>query len=304
MAVVMGILAFAAAVLLALLLLHQYETKHIVKQLGQIVARDTNELVHTVGAGRADRELINEINQVLEEMRRQGIAYRKKRHDLELMVTNISHDLRTPLTSAIGYVGLIRSGEMPPEEQDRELAIVEQRLFRLEELIHSFFELSKIITEDRKPEMEQLNLTALLEEVISSYYDVYSEGGRKILFETDRAQCRIVSNRNMLIRVFDNLIGNGFKHGIGDLSVSLSGSDGIRIRFWNQAEETQMDLRHIFDEFYTTDISRSKGNTGLGLAIARQFTQMLGGQISAQRDGGIFAITVELPEDGGSLEIS
>ena len=295
MALAVGILIFTVAVLLFLLLICQYEMKNISRQLESIMESDTNGLVHTVGAGGAGRRLINAVNAVLGKMRREGIAYRQKSHDLELMMTNISHDLRTPLTSAMGYVNLIRSGEISQEEQARELAIVEQRLLRLEELINSFFEFSKIISEDRKPEMEQINLTALLEEAIAHYYDDYCERGRMIVFENDRTKCMAYSNRNMLMRVFENLIGNGLKHGDGNLCVVLSCSDGIRISFSNKPVDEDIDVSRIFDEFYTTDISRSKGNTGLGLAIAKQFTRMLGGKISAESRSGMFTIIVELP---------
>ena len=295
MALAVGILIFAVAVLLFLLLICQYEMKNISRQLESIMESDTNRLVHTVGAGGAGRRLINAVNAVLGKMRREGIAYRQKSHDLELMMTNISHDLRTPLTSAMGYASLIRSGEIPQEEQARELAIVEQRLLRLEELINSFFEFSKIISEDRKPEMEQINLTALLEETIAHYYDDYCERGRMIIFENDRTKCMVYSNRNMLMRVFENLIDNGLKHGEGNLCVALSSFDDIRISFSNKPVDEDIDVSRIFDEFYTTDISRSKGNTGLGLAIAKQFTRMLGGKISAESRGGMFTIIVELP---------
>lgn len=297
MALAVGILIFAVAVLLFLLLICQYEMENISRQLESIMENDTNGLVHTVGASGAGRRLINAVNAVLGKMRREGIAYRKKSHDLELMMTNISHDLRTPLTSAMGYVSLIRSGEISQEEQARELEIVEQRLLRLEELINSFFEFSKIISEDRKPEMEQINLTALLEEAIAHYYDDYCERGRMIVFENDRTKCMAYSNRNMLMRVFENLIGNGLKHGESNLCIVLSCSDGIRISFSNKPVDEDIDVSRIFDEFYTTDISRSKGNTGLGLAIAKQFTRMLGGKISAESRGGMFAIIVELPRN-------
>ena len=301
MEMVIVLLAFAAAALLFLLLLQRYEIKHITRQLREIAARNTNEFVHTLGADGAGRELINEINHILDRMRGEGIRYRKKKHDMEMMLTNIAHDLRTPLTSAIGYVGLMRSGEIPQKEQEQELAVVEQRLFRLEELISSFFEFSRVITEDRQPEMEWLPLTALLEEAIAQYYDDYCDSGRMIHLEKGAKKCMVYSNRNLLMRVFENLISNGFKHGKGSLFVEFDSTDKIRIRFRNELKE-ELDVNRIFDEFYTTDISRSKGNTGLGLAIARQFTRMLGGRISAKADGGSLVITVELPKENKAGE--
>ena len=98
----------------------------------------------------------------------------------------------------------------------------------------------------------------------------------------------------MLLRIFDNLIGNALKHGEGDLTITVIESDELRITFENVPISQDIDTEHIFDEFYTTDISRTKGNTGLGLAIAKQFTEMLDGTISAALSNGKFILTVTM----------
>jgi signal transduction histidine kinase len=101
----------------------------------------------------------------------------------------------------------------------------------------------------------------------------------------------------MLLRIFDNLISNALKHGEGDLTISVDCTERIQIRFENTLLSPNIDTEHIFDEFYTTDISRTKGNTGLGLAIAKQFTEMLGGSISAETAGRTFRVMVVFDAD-------
>lgn len=285
----------AAVILLLLLILQRYEIKNISRQIKDIRSKDTNQLVHTAGSNRTYAELINEINCLLHEMRDRKIDYQKKGHALEQMMTNISHDLRTPLTSAMGYIGLIKDDHIPQEEKEREIEIIEKRLVRLEELINSFFEFSKIISSDVPPEMSELNLTAVLEESVVHYYDDYCGRDRKIILDCADPKINIRTNRNMLMRIFDNLIGNALKHGEGDLTISVKKSETVTLRFENKLTASEIDTDRIFDEFYTTDISRTKGNTGLGLAIAKQFTDMLGGKISAEHKGDVFAVTMEFP---------
>lgn len=281
-----------AVILLFLLILHRHEIKDVTRQLRDLKNKDTNELVHTVGA---HKELIGEINSLLREIRANRIEYVRKNHAVEQMMTNISHDLRTPLTSAMGYIQIIRNSDLSEDEKSRELGIVEQRLIRLEELINSFFEFSQIISSGKAPEKETVNLVAVLEEAVVHYYDDYQDRNRKIILNCDEHKLPIISNKNMLLRIFDNLIGNALKHGEGDLSISVNFNDEIHIRFENYLSDPNVDISHIFDEFYTTDISRTKGNTGLGLAIAKQFTEMLGGSISARNTDGRFELVLSFP---------
>ena len=283
----------AAAILLLLLILQRREIKNISRQIREIKSKDTNELVHTSGSDKNYAELINEINFLLREMREVKFDYQKKSHSLEQMLTNISHDLRTPLTSAMGYIGIIKKSDLPQEEKEREIEIIEKRLIRLEELINSFFEFTRIISNEKLPEKSELNLVSVLEGSVVHYYDDYCGQNREIILNCKDPRIIINSNQNMLMRIFDNLIGNALKHGIGNLSITVTRSDVIQIRFENELADPDIDIDSVFDEFYTTDISRTKGNTGLGLAIAKQFTEMLGGKISADREEMIFSIKVE-----------
>lgn len=293
MTAVIIILSIALTVVLAFCVLQRMEINSIAGQLNELKRRNTNSVIRSEN-GTANR-LITEINALLKEMREMKISYHQKNHALEQMMTNISHDLRTPLTSAMGYIDLIQHSALSEEEKSRELAIIEKRLMLLEELINSFFELSQIVSRGKEPEKTELNLVSVLEEAIVHYYDDYCDQGRTIVFQCSERKLMLLSNQSMLLRIFDNLIGNALKHGRGDLTIAVNTDGQLRITFTNELRSGDIDLEHIFDEFYTTDISRTKGNTGLGLAIARQFTELLGGEIRASRNGDLFILTVGFP---------
>lgn len=291
MIVLFVILGIGWMVLLFLFCLQRLEIRSIGKQLDIILSQDSSELVHAENGSLS--KLIGKINELLKEMQRSRMYYRKKSHHLEQMMTNISHDLRTPMTSAMGYLNLVIHSDLPEAEKEKEIRIVEQRLIRLEELIDSFFEFSKMISSDQKPQTEQVNLTEVLQESLANYFDDFCGQEREVIFRCDWSRLMIESNRNMLLRVFDNLVGNAYKHGTGNLVVTVTQDEGICLCFENELHVQEIDTSAIFDEFYTTDISRTKGNTGLGLAIAKEFTRLLGGTISAEYDGNIFCVKLE-----------
>lgn len=244
-------------------LLQRREIRSISRQMKEINPHVTNMLIHSSGGDKNIVSLINNINNLIREIQQTRIQYQQKSHTLDQMMTNISHDLRTPLTSAMGYINIVKNSDM---------------------------------SEGKTPEMEKLNLTAVLEESISHYYDDYCSKNREIIFDYKFVRINIFSNRNMLMRIFDNLISNALKHGTGNLSVSVSVAEMITIKFENENSDSDIEIDRIFDEFYTTDISRNKGNTGLGLSIAKQFTHMLDGKINAEYNGKTFSVTAEFPK--------
>lgn len=290
---VLIILAVACIVLSVLLILQKREIANISRSLQEIRKTPGNRTVHSTGGSKEADELISQINHLLSDLREESSKYRRKRHELDNMMTNISHDLRTPLTSAVGYLDIIRSGGLSKEEEERELKIISERLSRLQELIDSFFEFSRIVSEDRTPSMEPVNLVAVVEESVSGLYDAYEARGRHIEPELGSPRFEIKSNRMMLSRIIDNLISNALKHGTGDLHIIR---EDARLIFRNGIAEGELiDTSRVFDEFWTTDTSRTSGSTGLGLAIVKQFADILGIGVSASAEDGSFVITLDLP---------
>lgn len=269
------------------------DLKIITESIKNLKKNNSNYLIHSDISLKELSELIKEINILIKESKNDKIIYNQKNKNLRKMMTNISHDLRTPLTSALGYIDIILKSDLSEEEKEKDLKIVEERLKRLEELINSFFEFSKIVSNNNLPELNDVNIISVIEESIVHYYEDYKKNNREIIFNSNVQKYKIKSNKDMLIRIFDNLINNAFKHSDGNLEIKIECNSNIKISFTNKLLYDDLDIDHIFDEFYTIDISRTKGNTGLGLAIVKEFTDVLGGKIYAKKTKRNLNIIIE-----------
>ncbi|MBR3645259.1 MAG: HAMP domain-containing histidine kinase [Lachnospiraceae bacterium] len=290
MEIVVGILVIIIAGLLFYLFMVNKELRRIGNELDVVLKSDSNQLLHEKLTNREISEILNKFNDMISQIREKEISLERRDNRLKKEITNITHDLRTPLTSSLGYINLILNSDMTKEEQLEELKIVETRLLRLQELVSTFFEYSMITASGQNVTLEATNLVAVVEECITRYYDDFIAQQKKIGFNCPAGKCIFNSNSEMLKRIVDNLIGNALKYSVGDLNIDLSveQSDNdekkemVILTFSNEVLDTDIDVENIFDEFYTSDISRTKGSTGLGLAIVKEFTNMLGGKISAK----------------------
>lgn len=294
MVIVIIILSLIILGLLTYLFLLNIELKELPKRIDTLKSIETNNLIYSRHNLRNIKSILIKINALLKESKRLELQYAKKNKALMKMMINISHDLRTPLTSAIGYIDIILNSEISEEEKRKELIIIEERLKRLEELINSFFEFSNIISNNGSPELEKINLKVILENCLANYYEDYKKQNRKIIYINDQMEILIYSNKKLLTRVLDNLIGNAYKHSLKDLIITVKVEDKIRLIFENELQYEELDTEKMFEEFYTVDISRTNGNTGLGLAIAKEFTEELGGKIYANKKNNKLEIIVEL----------
>ena len=286
------VLSIAVIALTVALILEKREIRNIEDALRKIRKGTGGNSIHSKGGSKDADRLTKRINELLAELRLQKEEYEHKRHRMDQMVTNISHDLRTPLTSAVGYVDMVRTGDLDEAEKQRELEIIAERLERLQQLINSFFEFSKVMSSEYSPDKTTVNVTALLEESVAAAYDNFEDRGRHIELDITDERKEVSSNEIMLTRIFDNLISNALKHGGGDLKITREEN---KLHFINGIPEGEtIDTDRIFDEFYTTDISRTRGSTGLGLAIVKDFSDMLGIDISASVEDKLFKITLDL----------
>lgn len=286
-------LSIAVIILLCYIFFMKRELGRVEKNIRLIKNSNSNHLVHSEITIKELDRLIGEINLVISETKEAEIDYKNKSEQLKKMITNISHDLRTPLTSALGYIDIMLTSSEMNDEQRKDLEIVKERLERLEELINSFFEFSKVESSNAAVEMDKLNLIGVLEESIAHYFDDFSRDNREIIFDAPAQRQMIMSNREMLLRIFDNIIGNAYKHSTGSLEITVKKEENLKIVFTNNLICSNLDMDHIFDEFYTYDISRQKGNTGLGLAIVKQFVMRLSGNVYAKREKDDLSIVVE-----------
>lgn len=285
-------LGLLVLMLLIYILLMKRELARVKKNIRQIKDSDSNSLVHSEITIKELDRLIEEINDIIREARTAKSNYENKNEQLKKMITNISHDLRTPLTSALGYVDIMLSS-VTDAEQKKDLEIIKERLERLKKLINSFFEFTKVELMRAALTLEPINIVGVLEESIARYFDDFNRENREILFTCHVKKHMLASNRDMLLRIFDNIIGNAYKHSDGNLEITVKNEEILKIVFTNKLICSNLDMNHIFDEFYTYDISRQKGNTGLGLAIVKQFVMRLGGACYAATENDDLNIVVE-----------
>lgn len=283
MKTIIVVLVILIAFILCYVFLEKAEIKRLKKELDFIMSNDTNRILHTEFNSKELKEFVSAVNMYLSEIQKRKTEIEHKNNNLMVMMRNISHDLRTPLTSAAGYTDLILNSDLTEDEKISKMKIVEARLKRLTELVDSFFEFSKILITNKEIELETVNLIGILEECIGNFYEDYKKENREVDFITSNNKISISTNRTMLSRIFENLISNALKYGSGNLTIEVisENADVIRISFTNRIIDKDLDTGRIFDDFYTTDISRTKGSTGLGLAIAKEFTEQLNGNIEA-----------------------
>lgn len=293
MEIILVIFVIIILFLVCYLFFMKMELRRIKKELDLVLSRKTNGLVHTEFTSKEIHDLVECINTHLTEIKSKESKLERKNANFVKMIRNISHDLRTPLTSSLGYVSLMLESDVTEQEKIKNLKIVEERLKRLSELIDSFFEFSKILSNDQIIELDEINLVAVIEKAISNHYEDFSKDNRMIDFKTNKRKINMKSNEPMLVRVFDNLIRNAYKHSNGNLDIEVNqNNDKVKINFINDLLYNDLDVDRIFDEFYTVDISRTKGNTGLGLAIAKEFVEQLKGKIKADKKNNKLIITI------------
>ena len=289
------ILIFAISVLSFYLFLLKKEIRRTTKKIQDIESEKSNILINKEFDDKDMNKLIMQINILLKSINNREIMICEKNNSLQKMITNIAHDLRTPLTSALGYIDILKNKQLSDEENEEYISIIEERLYNLSYLITNFFEFSKIISKDEEIELKKQNVIGILEKSISNFYDDFSKSNRIIELNTDFNKVEIMTNTQLISRVFDNLIINAYKHSNSNLIINLKKENNkVQIVFINKLEDEDIDIGKVFDEFYTADISRTKGNTGLGLAIAKEFVNLLNGEIYAKREDNYFKIVINL----------
>lgn len=281
-------------ILLLIAFLYIYNLKKGIRNatnnIHKIRFEDTNALITTTNSNHELCELLQEVNQMMLTYRKLEQEIGKKNNSLQKTIVNISHDLKTPLTSSLGYVELLQKYDLTKHEQQKYEAIIIDKLRRLSQLIEDFFAFTKIITNEEEVHLSVVDINRIFEEELVCYYQDFDSQNRAIHI-TGNKKIELYSNERILRRIFDNLIINAFKHGHGDVKINISTHKGICYQFKNQIKEP-ISVEYIFDEFYTSDISRTKQNTGLGLAIVKEFTEILGGRVTAAIENNILIISL------------
>lgn len=252
---------------------------------------DTNTLINLSSRDRRMRTLANNINKELRVYRRARNRFQQGDRELKEAITNISHDLRTPLTAICGYLELLLEEELPKDAQ-RYLSLVENRTEHLKQLTEELFRYSVILSEKEEP-AENLILNDILEESLASCYAAMRKRQLTPVITIPEQQVQRRLNRSSLFRVFGNIVSNALKYSDGDLEVSMDLSG--KIVFANTAKSlTPVMAGRLFDRFYT--VESGENSTGLGLSIAKLLTQRMGGTITAEYTNGKLYVILCFPD--------
>lgn len=255
---------------------------------GERIAQDTNTLITISSGDRVARRLAGQLNDQLRLLRQERRRLQSGDRELKEAVTNISHDLRTPLTAICGYLDLLK-GEEKSNTAKRYLSMIENRTEAMKMLTEELFHYSVITFEEEQMEYEEVVLNRILEESISAYYGAFKKAG--ITPEIKMTEKKILRSldKKTLQRILENVISNGIKYSGGDFQIELT--DYGEINFTNTAPcLNAVQVGRLFQRFYT--VAAARQSTGLGLSIAKNLTEKMGGKITAEYQNGRLCIKI------------
>lgn len=277
---------------------YRKQMKHISEELSIIKEEDTNYRLSSCYAIGKTEEVIQKTNDIITKYREEEIKLRRENTAYRESITSISHDIRTPLTSAKGYIQMLQGSEVSQEKKTEYASIVEHRLDDVNDMLNQLFEYARIEAGEMVWEPEKLNAGNLFAETLSMFYNDFAERDCEPEVEITELPCHIQGDRHAFVRIVENLIKNALVHGKGGYRMSLQCEEGnVVVRVSNKTDSIEeKEIERIFDRFYTTDQSRSRKTTGLGLAIVKKFAEQMGGTAEASLEGERFTVTVKIPK--------
>lgn len=258
--------------------------------MAQQLERETNTLLSVSSGDREMRALADALNGQLAQLRAERQRYQHGDLELKEAITNISHDLRTPLTAIVGYLALLE-GEEKSEAVERYLSQISNRTQVLHQLSEELFAYA-LLTAPQPLHPQRVDLRGLVEEALLSYCGAMEQRGMEPTIQL--AEGRVERNLDPTAagRVLSNIISNALKYSAGDFSVTMT-PDGV-ITFANSAPDLNPVLvQRLFDRFFTVETARH--STGLGLSIAKLLTQQMEGTLEAKYQEGQLVITLSFP---------
>ena len=275
-----------AALIIAAVRLWSYRAQMLeMAQILEEAPAESNLRLTVRMSGAAPRRLCRAVNARLEEGRRLRLETQERERELKYTMACISHDIRTPLAGAMGYLQLL---EGEPDRQTEYLGIVRKRLEELEPLLEELFLYTRLQGGALPLECGEMAALPPLWDALAEFYPQLEAAGVEPALRFDREDLKVWASPEALGRVYRNLIANALRHGGRGLEVS--GREG-EICFSNELRPgPRPDPEHLFDRFYQSSPAQAKGGAGLGLSIVRELMARMGGRVFAQITGDILEI--------------
>ncbi|KKK33832.1 histidine kinase [Salinicoccus sediminis] len=294
--IIMGVVA---VYLFIRLFTYRRELSKISGQLGRYNDFHTKKKIDVSLADQGIEQLGAEINRLIDLYVNAERERIRSERELKQAVANISHDLRTPLTSIKGYIQMAASDDLSEAERREYMDIADARTKRLEQLVDDFFELSRIESADYRLSPETINLKRHFGEVMLGFYNSFEERGIEPEITMPQQGVFMHTDPSALTRILENLLSNAIRYSDGEIRAGITESDDSIVIFAaNSAAhiDGSTDLNMLFDRFYAADRSRTDKSTGLGLSIARSLVEKTEGTIRAEYERDMFTVRCEWPK--------
>ena len=261
-------------------------------QLTDWLKTDTNTLISISSSDRQMRLLTSDLNRQLRQLRRQRRQYLDGDRELKDTITNISHDLRTPLTAICGYLDLLRDEEKS-EKVTHYVMAIQNRAEVLKQLTEELFRYSIIMSAQESMQLEPLCVNDILEQSIVSFYATLTKRGITPQIDITEKKIMRTLNRTAFLRVLNNILNNAVKYSGGDLNILLTETG--EIIFSNTAKNlNDVQVGKLFNRFFSVETARN--STGLGLAIAKTLVEQMQGTITAQYHDSLLSVCIDFPQ--------
>ncbi len=285
---------FIALIMFVILIVKIYilkkEIKNISESLTSILKSDSNNLITINTNDKTLKNFVKNLNKNLKELRKLELEYKNGNQELKSSITNISHDLRTPLTAIRGYLDLLDNKNLT-KKQIEYLKIIDGKVEDLIELTEQLFDYSKSLDIEKELTKENICINDILEDTMVGFYDLFKRNNISPSINICNEKIMRYTNKNMVKRIFENIISNAIKYSEKDFNVQLY-NDGV-IEFSNKT--TRLDnvsLEKIFDRYYT--VRSAKKSNGIGLSIAKQLIDLIDGEIQAIYKNNCLIIKVKI----------
>lgn len=250
-----------------------------------------NRIVKISVPNKELEELLKDINDSLHIIREERIVYENREKAFRQQIESISHDLRTPLTSMLGYLRIMETEEVSAEVRE-DLGTVIRKAERLQELINQFYDFSRVTDLEYYVKLEDFEVTKALREALAEAYGELATRQLEVTTDIPKSEVYVIANEKALQRVFQNLLQNAARYAKSKLSIAVREmKEEVILSFTNDVEGIdENEMEHLFERFYTIEASRSSGSTGLGLTIAKELVEKMKGSMEAELEDGSLCI--------------
>ncbi|AWZ48958.1 sensor histidine kinase [Clostridiaceae bacterium 14S0207] len=282
------ILIITNIIVILLLLNEKIKTKIITKRLKNIIKEDSRERVKSCNLSTDKKELVKQINKFLDKYHEVSIDNKNFKEQHQKMISNISHDIRTPLTALMGYVDLLSDNLNSKEKYEEYLEIIKERGNVLKELMEEFFQMAKLECDDKEIIIERFNISEVVRQNIITFMNEINKKNIIPQINIGDEEIFVLGNKKGTNRIITNLISNSLKYGYEGNIIGIDlikDSNWVEISIWDRGKGiNKNEIPYIFDRLYTVEKSRNRKfqGSGLGLSIVKSLVENMNGDIKVE----------------------